>query len=207
MKINIKNPFLLWYISNKYLKYHEKQLNKVERKIDKWMTALNRGDKKIACIFDIDEVILCNIHENSYNYNGRKFNVGKDFFENYDPRFEPLLPGAKSLLEKVKSHNIEIFLLTGRCENIRELTIQNLEHVGLSGKNTIFDSHKLAPRNQQLIMRAHVDVPPRRFKEEQRKKITQKYHILFNIGDQPSDLGDNCGYQIWVKHPFYFVED
>jgi predicted secreted acid phosphatase len=99
------------------------------------------------------------------------------------------------LFNLAKQKGIAIFLITGRRENVRTPTAENLAEQGFSGY-------------KELILRpvgaggTTVD-----YKAGERAKIEdQGYRIVANVGDQYSDLaGGHSGVAFKLPNPFYFL--
>ncbi len=177
--------------------------------------------RPLAATVDIDEVILSNIHmnvceipgvdgQNPVVFHAADYFIapnGKPWPRN-DLRLNPLLPGARLFLETLRAHNIEIFFITGRLESIRDETIENFKYVGLMNGSLLDEAALARGPDSRLLMCPDGDSPGpgesiRPFKESCRKTINMKYHIVLNIGDQVSDLGNYGDVQIHTVHPFY----
>ncbi len=201
--VDFSNAELRSYFAEQYLKLHGERLKSVCDLLPSWRdTALATG-RPLAAVLDIDEVLLCNIHENSDEMSG--FYVA-DYFTKSDglpwPRSEtwlaPALPGAHELCRTIRLLGITPFLVTGRAESIRNQTVQSLEHVNL------IDA--LAPEGRLIMCPdalLQLGEPIREWKTQQRAEIEMTHQIVVNIGDQESDLGSYGDHQVRCHHPFY----
>jgi predicted secreted acid phosphatase len=228
--VDFGNPYLRAYLQNGYLDGHRRFLDSVRGRLPEWAEASRRaeaaegGHRPLAAVLDIDEVILCNIHMNSFqapagvqgpdpiDFHACDFYTAPDGhpWPRDDLRLNPLLPGARELLEELVRLNIEIFMITGRLESIRDETVENFAYVGLAGASpdSIFPIDRLAQPGGVLIMCPDAEYPPpgssvRPYKESRRRAIAERYRIVANIGDQVSDLGLFGDVQIHAWHPFY----
>ena len=102
--------------------------------------------------------------------------------------------GARELVAAAKAAGLAIFLVTGRLEAIRAVTVADL---------AVFGLEKLGER---LLMCP--EAPPgsvREFKAGCRARVAARHRIVANVGDQASDLGAHGERQILLPHPFYFT--
>jgi len=214
--VDFSNPYLRRYLERAYLSEHEANLDKVRLTVPRCI-ADGKGDPRpLAAVMDIDEVVLANIHMNVDRESGF---FACDYYRapdgrpwpRDDTRLNPLLPGAKKLLEAFKSHDVTIFFITGRAESLRAETVENFEYVGLAGPpgRALFATEQLLDAAcGQLAMCPDAQLPAtgksiRPFKEARRAEIASSYRIIMNVGDQASDLGNYGDMQILLMHPFY----
>ncbi|KAL9271341.1 Acid phosphatase 1-like protein [Drosera capensis] len=109
----------------------------------------------------------------------------------------PAIEASLKLYEEVLSLGIKVFLLTGRNEQQRNVTVQNLLDVGF--KNW-----------EKLILRSSDDhgKPATVYKSQKRNELVNDgYRIIGNSGDQWSDL---LGYAMSVRsfklpNPMYYI--
>jgi predicted secreted acid phosphatase len=120
---------------------------------------LEQSEKEFAkpplIIFDIDDTLL-----DFYSF--KKF---------------PMLDGIDPTItfyKYVQELGFHVVLLTGRKEDKRELTIENLNRVKVKGYD-------------ELIMRPGNESIPK-YKLKQRIRLSKKYTIIANIGDQLTDF-------------------
>jgi hypothetical protein len=186
--------------------------------------ALGVAPRPLAAVVDIDEVLLSNIHMNSFaapagaqgpepvDFHACDYYSapGGDPWPRDDLRLNPLLPGSRRLLEELRAEGCAVFLVTGRLEAIRDETVENLVYVGLAGPRAgaIWDVEDLRRPGGPLRM-CPTALPPggsiRPFKEEQRGRLEETHRIAINIGDQVSDLGLHGDTQVLIPHPFYYT--
>ncbi|XP_074591890.1 acid phosphatase 1-like [Curcuma longa] len=141
-------------------------------------TVTIEGDGKDIWIFDIDETLLSNLPYyalhgyGSETYNETSFNEWVELGE------APALPASLKLYGKLLELGFQIVLLTGRDENQRNVTVENLLSVGYSSW-------------EQLILRQSDDHKKKAvvYKSERRAALeAEGFRIHGNSGDQWSDL-------------------
>ncbi|MFA6165794.1 MAG: HAD family acid phosphatase [Gemmatimonadaceae bacterium] len=230
--VDCSNPYTRDYIAG-YAAAHEAHLDRVRAQVRDWVADSHRREQEAcererrsrrpyAAVFDIDEVVLCNIHMNRYagvqNGAAVDFHAADHFaapdglpWPRADCRLNPLLPGARELLAECLRQGLRVFFVTGRVESIRDETIENFRWVGLTD---LFDADKLARGGSNgetsLHMCPDAEKPAagesiRPFKEARRRAIEQTHRIVFNIGDQISDLGLHGDVQVHAPHIFYWT--
>jgi acid phosphatase len=151
-------------------------------------------DKNSAVIFDVDETALS-------NYNNTKeigFGYVREHWHNGILKAdEPAIPETKKFYDWLISKNIRVIFLTGRYDEVREATIQNLIYTGY----TKFDT--LIVRNYQ-----ESKIPAAEFKPAKRNELVEKgYNIIACVGDQWSDLvGGNTGIKIKLPNYLYLID-
>jgi ethanolamine-phosphate cytidylyltransferase len=145
-------------------------------------------NKKDHIIFDIDEVCLNNLMY--HNIEIKEFNKG---IYNYETGIIPLNEECQELFDYIHEHNIGYSFITGRRDYIRDVTIRNLDIVGLNKYTYLFT----CPND-------YIDYI-KNFKESCRTKITESgLNIILNIGDQASDIvGKYTGQPFLIFNPFY----
>lgn len=90
----------------------------------------------------------------------------------------PMLEGIEpsiTFYKYVQELGFRIVLLTARKEEKRDITIQNLNRVNIKNYD-------------QLIMRKNKENSISKYKLKQRIKLSKKYTIIANIGDQITDF-------------------
>src|SRR5688572_30544983 len=105
--VDFSNPYLREYLATRYLAEHERQLAGARAMIPACIAAAQSESKSVsakplAAVIDIDEVILANIHMNTFTetfYACDSYSApdGKPWPRD-DTRLNPLLPGAKKLI-------------------------------------------------------------------------------------------------------------
>lgn len=108
----------------------------------------------------------------------------------------PAILATLKLYRYAKANHVAVFFVTGRAEDARVPTENNLNHVGF----THFDGLFLKP-NDYKEKSASI------FKTTMRTKIENEgYDIVLNIGDQKSDLvGKHADKTFKMPNPYYFV--
>ncbi|MFS7929904.1 putative Acid phosphatase [Helianthus anomalus] len=109
---------------------------------------------------------------------------------------QAIKPSLK-LYEEVSKLGFKMFLLTGRAENKRSITINNLTKVGFENWD-------------RLILRGADDDGKTAvaFKSDKRKQIVEEgFRIVGNLGDQWSDLiGSHVSIRSFkLSNPMYFI--
>jgi predicted secreted acid phosphatase len=168
--------------------------------------------RPLAVVLDIDEVLLSNVYDAVWTSPQGVAWYAADYFADAwghswprgETPFGPALPGALQLLEAARAHNIAVFYVTGRSEDIRPLTVANFESQGIGAPEdfpALKDSRSLA-----LCMRPHNDTrSTQAFKQDCRAAISRTHRIVLNLGDQASDLGEFGDVQLLLPHCLYFT--
>ncbi|KAL7584590.1 hypothetical protein Lser_V15G43657 [Lactuca serriola] len=155
------------------------------------------GDGMDAWIFDIDETLLSNLpYYAEHGYGLEIFDhsqFDKWVLEGVAPTIEPSL----KLYKEVLRLGFKIFLLTGRTENKRNITVNNLIEAGFHNW-------------ERLILRGNEDHGKTAvaFKSDKRKEIMEEgFRIIGNSGDQWSDLiGSALSVRSFkLSNPMYFI--
>ena len=197
------------------LEYHDSgayqtQLTRVSQRATNWFLARTssahnvKGQRKLAVVFDIDETLLSNYaiikaFINNYLPAIVQLHNGKDFILKYNNTLQPVaIEPIQTLYNIVKSKNVAIFLITGTRQNKhnRKNTIMKLRQAGYSGWTKLI----LRPKNYPLSSTAL-------YKAKMRKQITDAgYTIIFNMGDQYSDLkGGFAEKSFKLPNPYYLI--
>lgn len=139
-------------------------------------------------VFDIDEVCL-----NNLMYHGIYIEHFGEGMYNYETGIIPVNIECQKLFDYIHDNNISYSFITGRRDYIRDVTIQNLEIVGLNKYTYLFT----CPND-------YIDEVDK-YKESCRKRITESgLNIILCIGDQLSDLnGKYVGQPFLIFNPFY----
>jgi HAD superfamily, subfamily IIIB (Acid phosphatase) len=150
-----------------------------------------KGNKKRAVVFDIDETALSNYTA----INADNFTFGANSQAEAQNEIGTAIEPTLDLFNLAKKKGYATFLITGRRENVRTPTAENLAREGFTGYT-------------QLILRpvggtgTTVD-----YKAGERAKIEdQGYRIVANVGDQYSDLAGGHSQVVFkLPNPFYFL--
>ncbi|XP_057972275.1 acid phosphatase 1-like [Malania oleifera] len=155
------------------------------------------GDGKDVWVFDVDETLLSNLPYYASHGFGLEVFDGVEFDKWAEKAMAPAIQASLRLYEEVSSLGFKAILLTGRHEQQREATVENLMKAGF--------------RNwDKLILRASGDVEKQAtiYKSEKRSEMVEEgYRILGNSGDQWSDL---LGSPVSVRsfklpNPMYYI--
>ncbi|XP_058214417.1 acid phosphatase 1-like [Rhododendron vialii] len=155
------------------------------------------GDGMDAWVFDIDETLLSNVpYYAARGFGSEKYNE-TSWDEWVDLAEAPALPASLKLYKEVQQQGFTIFLLTGRDESQRNITVKNLHYAGYSNW-------------KRLILRQESDLGKLAivYKSERRKALEDEgYTIHGSSGDQWSDLS---GFAIAARsfklpNPMYYI--
>ena len=108
----------------------------------------------------------------------------------------PKIRSTAALVDEAKRRNIDVFLITGRNEPDRAVTVSCLAKLGLTGYKELI---LRAPDQKNLTAEA--------YKSSERKGIEQRgYRIALAIGDQVSDSpGGYTEGAFVLPNPMYFI--
>jgi predicted secreted acid phosphatase len=174
-------------------------LAKAERFVEKRVAQVN----KAAIVLDVDETALSNWPEMMANDFGyipggpcEALPAGPCGVRNWElsGRNEAIAP-TLALFKAVRSKGVAVFFISGRPENERAATEENLQKAGYDGWAA-------------LLLRPEGSVPSTSaLKSAGRAQIAmQGFTIIANIGDQPSDLvGGYAERTFLVPNPFYRI--
>jgi len=183
------------------IKYHDSgaYMNDFANVIQKAMRYLElrikRGnfDGKPAIVLDIDETSLSNYPDMlTLDFGG----TAKEVQEYEDKGTDPALAPTLKLYRFAREHHIAILFITGRFEEERAVTEENLKKAGYAN----FD--KLILRSGQ-----YRTVPAAVYKTAMRKQLEKEgYDILLNVGDQKSDLQGGYADEVFkLPNPYYLI--
>ncbi|CAN6281105.1 unnamed protein product [Urochloa humidicola] len=155
------------------------------------------GDGRDAWVFDVDETLLSNLpYYADHGFGAELFDHHK--FDEWVERGDaPAIPSSLKLYKEVRELGFKIFLLTGRSEGHRDITVGNLQNQGFHDWD-------------KLILRAAADrkKTATTYKSEKRKEMeAEGYRILGNSGDQWSDLlGSSMSARSFkLPNPMYYI--
>lgn len=183
---------------------YERDLATVAGQAQAYFDAHLANVKKPAMVLDIDETSLSNweqIKANDFAY----FPAGDCSHLPAGPcgvlawdalaKAPPIVP-ILALFNDAKAHHVAIFFITGRHEVERAATERNLTLAGYA------DWAELMMEPDGLHPKSAAD-----FKAPARKSIEDRgYHIIVNVGDQPSDLaGAHAERGFLLPNPFYRI--
>ena len=152
------------------------------------------SQEKLALVLDIDETSLSNYEEMlkaDFAYDSEAFGAWVESAQ------APAIPGTLRLYQEAQRLGVSVFFITGRPEEQRAATEQNLRGQG-------FDHW------QQLVLRSaaqakQATIP---YKSSARAAVqAQGYKIVLSVGDQWSDLKGQPEAEFSVKYPdpYYFI--
>ena len=158
------------------------------------MTCPKKKDRKhAAAVLDLDETLLDNrayfvVHK---QYDPAKWDQWVQFEE------APAIPETRSLVYWLIQNNFKVFFVSGRKESQRELTVKNLEKIGI-----------LPEHYQELYLKAdnYDKASAGDFKINARKDIeTKGFNIVLVLGDQKSDIIGADGVGFKLPNPVYHI--
>jgi len=155
------------------------------------------GDGKDAWVFDIDDTLLSSLpYYATIGYGTEEYNetTWDDWVFSAKA---PALPPSLKLYKEVQQLGFTIFLLTGRDEDQRNVTVKNLQDAGFSNW-------------ERLILRGPTDSGTKAivYKSEKRSDLKDEGYVLHgSAGDQWSDL---LGFAIAqrsfkIPNPLYYI--
>lgn len=147
--------------------------------------------KKLAIVFDIDETVLSNytaIEADDFTYDENSQHQAEN-------QIGQAIAPSKELYDLAHSKSIAVFYITGRPEDERQDTDENLDREGLGEYEQLY----LEPAD---FTGTTVD-----YKSGARADIErQGYRIIASVGDQYSDLaGGHEDVAFKLPNPFYFL--
>ena len=156
--------------------------------------AKRRAGEKLVMVLDIDETTLSNYEEMvgaGFAYDSKVFNAWVESAK------APAIPGTLKLFNEARKLGVGVFFITGRPEEQRSVTEQNLHSQGFN-------------QWQQLVLRApeQKSLTALQYKSAARGKLqAEGYTIVLNVGDQWSDLkGEHqAEYSVKYPDPYYFL--
>ena len=151
----------------------------------------NGHHKKLAIVLDIDETTLSNYTA----INADNFTFGPQSQAEATNEIGKAIPSTKKLFDDAKARGIAVFFITGRRENTRQHTDNNLRREGFTDYN-------------ELILKPDASTDSTVvYKSNARAAIEQQgYRIIANVGDQYSDLaGGHANVAYKLANPFYFL--
>jgi len=149
--------------------------------------------EKLAIVFDIDETCVSNWpHLQKTDYSTAVY-----LFEKWAGHSAcPVLPPTFALYQQARRAGVTVFFITGRRENLRQVTERNLARAGYTQYGKLY----LRPLSDD-----EASVIP--YKSASRRAIEAGgYTILLSIGDQWSDLkGGYAKRTFKLPNPFYYL--
>ncbi|OWM79434.1 acid phosphatase 1 [Punica granatum] len=155
------------------------------------------GDGKDAWIFDIDETLLSNLPYYANHLFGLEVFDHPEFDKWVERASAPAIPPSLRLYEQVLQLGFKVFLLTGRTEKHRGVTVENLINAGFQNWD------KLILRSSEDYVKLATE-----YKSEKRDEMVKEgYRILGNSGDQWSDLLGSAmsARSFKLPNPMYYI--
>ncbi|XP_068314539.1 acid phosphatase 1-like [Pyrus communis] len=155
------------------------------------------GDGKDVWIFDIDDTLLSNLpYYADHGYGLEVFDT-VEFDKWVEKAMAPAIKSSLKLYEEVLGLGFKVFLLTGRTEGKRKVTVENLNNAGFR------EWHKLILRSADDHEKLAII-----YKSEKRSEMEREgYRLLGNSGDQWSDLlGTSVALRSFkLPNPMYYI--
>ena len=151
-------------------------------------------DDKSAVVFDVDETALSNYQHTKEIGFGFVSSLWHDWMLKADGT---AIPQTKRFYDWLVSKNIKVIFVTGRYQEVKEVTRRNLINQGYTKFDTLIVRQ---PREQKI--------PAAEYKAQKRDELTKEgYKIIASIGDQWSDLvGGNAGIKIKLPNYLYLID-
>ncbi|XP_060211448.1 acid phosphatase 1-like [Lycium barbarum] len=177
---------------------YKMDIDRVSNEAGAYAKSVNLGeDGKDVWVFDVDETLLSNLPYYSEHGYGLEVFDSVEFDKWVEKGKAPALGSSLKLYQEVLSLRFKVFLLTGRSERLRSVTMENLVTAGFH------DWHK-------LILRGPDDHGKKAatFKSERRSEMVEEgFRIVGNSGDQWSDLlGSSMSSRSFkLPNPMYYI--
>lgn len=186
-----KHHLMSYHDSGEYAKEMQEVMDVAEQYIVK--KSEKSSANHLALVLDIDETCLSNYD----NLLARDFtnDLQRIHTDTLKGNATPI-PACQHLYNIAKQHNINVFFISGRFEQERRVTENNLKQAGFSGWKDLI----LQPDTN---FGKHGTVQS--FKIQARKLLEEQgYTILASIGDQYSDLKGGYALKTFkLPNPFY----
>ncbi|KAL1813879.1 hypothetical protein ACET3Z_023944 [Daucus carota] len=156
-----------------------------------------KGDGKDIWVFDVDETLLSNLPYYADHGYGLEIFDNVAFDKWVDKGTAEAIESSLKLYDELVKLGFKVFLLTGRSERHRNVTVENLTKSGFHDW-------------EKLILRGAEDQgkPATQFKSEKRSQMVEEgYRIHGNSGDQWSDLlGSPMSVRSFkLPNPMYYI--
>ena len=178
--------------SGRYQAELENKIASCLQETKQWQENNDPVENPIA-IFDIDETIVSNI--GLIRKSGYQF-AKNDFVAHVTSNQPVIIQPAFALFNYLKDNGIKVFFITGRTQDMCDVTMSQLAAVGIKPS----DYHRLicTPNNERSSWK---------FKLAMRKQLAAKgYTIVVNISDQEMDLiAPKSGVTCKLPNPFYNI--
>lgn len=175
--VNLSDQMLLgtlWMQQSVEARVIKEQLFEVAKEKLSHNMSQYKGKKPLAVIVDIDETILDNAP-----YSARLVKTGKDFNSEtwnawVNEANADLVPGAADFLKYAESKGVEVFYISNRRDENRDITIENLRNFELPYAD---ETH--------VMLRTETSD-----KTERRNQVKSQFKVLLLVGDQMTDFAE-----------------
>lgn len=183
---------------------YDRDLAAVAKQAGDWVVKRAMEVPRPALVLDIDETALANWEVITRDNFGRPIGGACDIAIDgpcgwaawdqlaKDPAIDPVL----EVFRQARTAKVAVFFITGRPEDQRQATKQNLQSAGYAGYEQLY-----------MVRPGAKYASAADFKAPIRAEIEKAgYTIIANIGDQPSDLfGGHAEKLFLLPNPFYRV--
>lgn len=187
------------YVKNYVMgRAYKMDLDRVSNEASAFARSVHVGDDgKDVWVFDVDETLISNLPYYVDHGYGLEVFDHLEFDKWVEKGMAPAIESSLRLYEEVLALGFKVFLLTGRSEDHREISVQNLMNVGFKNWD-------------RLILRGPDDRAKSAtvYKSEKRDEVVKEgYRILGNSGDQWSDLlGSSMSTRSFkLPNPMYYI--
>ncbi len=184
----LKQEITAYYKSGSY----SADVDKIGKKAMKVLKSYGETPGKLALVLDIDDTSLLTwgqVKKSQFAYNPVEWAAWAK--QAKAPAIKPIL----ALFNQAKKQNIAIFFITGRVEQLKNATVENLKRAGYKGWMGLY----LKPSGTNGFVE--------NYKTALRKKLQEQgYRIIINVGDQESDLiGGYADHTFKLPNPCYYI--
>nr|AHC69831.1 acid phosphatase [Nicotiana tabacum] len=155
------------------------------------------ADGKDVWVFDVDETLLSNLPYYSDHGHGLEVFDSVEFEKWVEKGMAPAIGSSLKLYQDVMRLGFKVFLLTGRSERHRIVTVENLMNAGFQ------DWDKLILRGSEDHGKSATI-----YKSEKRDEMVEEgFRLVGNSGDQWSDLlGSSTSIRSFkLPNPMYYI--
>ncbi|KAL3524125.1 hypothetical protein ACH5RR_016959 [Cinchona calisaya] len=156
-----------------------------------------KDDGKDVWVFDVDETLLSNLpYYSQHGYGLEIFDHAK-FDQWVEEGVAPAINSSLELYQDVLNLGFKVFLLTGRSERHRNITVDNLVKAGCQHWDKLILRSSEDHQKQAVI-----------YKSDKRDEMVKEgYRIVGNSGDQWSDLlGSSIANRSFkLPNPMYYI--
>jgi predicted secreted acid phosphatase len=128
--------------------------------------------RPLAVVLDIDDTLVCNAPLEMYYVEHPEAKADYNAWEHWIVQHNELLPGARYFLKYTDKHGVQVFYVTGRGPQDKEVTIRFLQKAGLP-----------LPDATHLLMNDRSGGKMNHF-----AKLARRYDIICYLGDNVADF-------------------